>query len=494
PPAQSFVGSDEPLSYVVAIQNQEDELVAGTELAVQGTPGLSYQTVDGATCISCPAGSDWLLSVPDIPVGATQVITITAQTDSDLNGINAVTTNVGLVKGITVVDAAKTHLIDVSDPTLTINLPPGNVVNAANPTLAGTAADGNGSGVALVEVQPAGGSWQPASGTQSWSASLPAGSGTLAVDVRVTDHVGNVTTTSTAINYDNTPPTTTLNIPAYVGGSAGISGVATDPAPADAQVKMVAVQLDNATSSWQAATLYAANPDNSRDWVFNNFGSGDGAVRSWRVRVTDYADNVALTGWDTAVVDTIAPQITVNQYLSQVAPGGGVTTLGGTVTDGDNVAAASIVLYPAAGGSTEVNLTVTGDQWSYAPDLALGSYTLFVRALDDAGNEALSSAYALEVVGMADINFAGQIWSGTDMRLTWTDNDPACTYDVYRSTTPYGGYVLIANDLADPPYDDNGVIGDPALNYFYYVAMDCGMGTAVTKEVGEFDFAIEPGD
>jgi hypothetical protein len=272
-------------------------------------------------------------------------------------------------------------------------------VNGTQPIISGAADDGVGVGVNLVEVRVDGGAWQDAAGKNYWSASTTPGAGaTMLVEARINDYLGYSSIISQTFVLDSTPPTTTLTIPAYVGGSNGITGTATDPAPANAQVETVEVQLDDENEGWQLATLNPANPDDSRDWLFNIFGSGDGITQTFRVRVTDYAGNVATTGWETAVVDTIAPDLTVTYHASEVYDTGTDLTLQGIVTDGLGVNRVTVVAYPDAGGPTQIDVTPVGsDQWSFILDMPMGDYTLFVESEDDAGNIVNLGPYAVTV-------------------------------------------------------------------------------------------------
>jgi hypothetical protein len=79
-------------------------------------------------------------------------------------------------------------------------------------------------------------------------------------------------------------------------------------------------------------------------------------------------------------------------------------------------------------------------------------------------------------------------------RLTWTHTG-GCTYDVYESTTPYVFPGAPTYAGATSPYDVSNRLGDVNNNYVFQVRETCG-GTpsAISTEVGEFDFGITPGD
>jgi hypothetical protein len=84
----------------------------------------------------------------------------------------------------------------------------------------------------------------------------------------------------------------------------------------------------------------------------------------------------------------------------------------------------------------------------------------------------------------------------TTITLSWTHNEMNQAYQVHRATTPYfapapGTMQEIVT--AAPWSDDEVVIGNPAINYFYLVRATCGAAYADAGRVGEFDFALTPG-
>jgi hypothetical protein len=87
-----------------------------------------------------------------------------------------------------------------------------------------------------------------------------------------------------------------------------------------------------------------------------------------------------------------------------------------------------------------------------------------------------------------------------DLDLSWMpDPTTGCSYAVYQSTLPYffapdEGMVVATTGLLAATID--GVTGDTATNYFFQiVATDCvDAGSSVSNTVGEFDFAIVPGN
>ena len=420
PGAQTWLGDSTTVSYIANATNIGYETISGAQLVFTGTTGMSYSAVAGGTCVSC-AGSNWVVTLPDVALGASVMVTLTGATSADMSAINHVTTTVTLSQTATVATATQvSHAIDHVVPTGSFDQTPGSVINATERVVSGSA-DDSGSGVALVEVSTDGTNWAAASGTTAWSAALPnsrAVGSTINVQVRITDHLGNDVTLSQDVVPDDTAPTTTVNIPDFVGGGRAVTGVASDPAPTDAQVETVEIQLDDANSVWQVLGLDAANPDGSRDWLFNNFGTGDGEIRPMRLRATDYAGNITVTEWYSPVVDTIAPTLVITEHRQAVQVGDSAPVLIGTLADGggfgnlqavatDLISGTEIVLTPTVNNGRAVSIGWSVDVTS----LPIGEYSLELVASDLAGNVQTVGGFDVEVtetiptaVGLSDVS------------------------------------------------------------------------------------------
>ncbi len=87
---------------------------------------------------------------------------------------------------------------------------------------------------------------------------------------------------------------------------------------------------------------------------------------------------------------------------------------------------------------------------------------------------------------------------GNNVRLTWDAVIGATRYRVYRSTEahfiPSPGNVV--STMTASNYTDTGRIGDPNVNYFYVVTALAAQEreSLPSNAVGEFDFALLPGD
>lgn len=177
-----------------------------------------------------------------------------------------------------------TVTIDADKPTSTISgLSNGQYIRGNGvQTIGGNATDVT-SGVAGVAVKVNGGSFQPASGAESWAYNLAVTEGAYTLQSRATDAVGNVETPAAAItvNADSTAPAVTLNaLPATPirltrtgtnPWSATLSGTASDPTsggvasglPANGVEVRLQGQGDALGNGWQTATR------NGNTWSIN---------------------------------------------------------------------------------------------------------------------------------------------------------------------------------------------------------------------------------
>jgi hypothetical protein len=440
------------LRYEILLQNAEPSAIAGLTLVLTPTAGLNYASVSGATYVSTPGV--WTFSVPTIAAGGSQNVVVSAKLASDLSAITAVTTSMRLSAGSTPLTgppvAKLSHQVDGQAPTVTLDSLPGGAIAPGSYLFTGKADDGAGSGVALVSVSVDGGvTWLPAAGTLAWSALLatPA-SGTFTLKARAVDRCGHIGPVVTQVyNVDNTNPQISWTVPGVITTSlALLSGTTWDPAPVGAQVAHVDVQLDSAAAAWLAAAGPSQPQNGVQLWRWTwNTPQDDGVTHTLRAQAVDGVGKLADTGWQTTVVDVVAPQITVTthleaavlpddppavaesvgQSLGQGAESDGparwpslsvlssnsqvplpatalafTPILTGTVSDGAGVQAVRILVYDPLGGTFIREASLAGGVWEYAPDLAgwaVGSYALRVQAVDVHGNTSLKGPYLLDV-------------------------------------------------------------------------------------------------
>jgi len=182
------------LEYVISLNNLEDEGLADLVLDVFATDGLGFESVVGAACDVCPPlGDTWRLLVPSIETDASHNITLTGVLSDDLSGLATVSVFPTLKLSDTILSQVDiSHQLDNQPPTVEITGPPGPVIYTGLQTIAGTADDGTGSGMASVEYSLDGGDWYQATGTMYWSADInvPTDASTLEFRARAVDVCG----------------------------------------------------------------------------------------------------------------------------------------------------------------------------------------------------------------------------------------------------------------------------------------------------------------
>ncbi|MEM7797743.1 MAG: dockerin type I domain-containing protein [Chloroflexota bacterium] len=391
PGVQDTVSTNDTITYVANITSLESEPITGVQLVLTGTVGLSYKTITGVTSFSCPAPTSCTLNLPTIPAGGSQAVKITARTAANLSGISQITTTPLLRAQLPVplADLTRSHQVDITPPTVTITPNPGQVIGSGTQQVSGTADDGQGAGVSLVEVSTDGVNWQPATGTQSWTANIvaPAGS-TSTLYARATDYHGQISPVSTqTLVLDSVAPLITVTVPTLVGGSSftQINGEISDPAPAGAQVATVEAQLDRSTAPWENAAVYN-RIDGTQVFIYAwALPAEDGITHTIRFRATDFGGNVTTTAFSNVTVDTVAPRITVTSNTAASPVSG--PTLAGTLSEGDSIQSFSVSYYTLAGVRVVDQITPVNGSWSYSSGQPVGTYSMLLQVTDRAGNE-----------------------------------------------------------------------------------------------------------
>ena len=190
---------------------------------------------------------------------------------------------------VSAVDAAgntgwnnSTGYTDATPPTVAITaLTGGQTFTTATITVSGTASDNVGLSKVEVKVGESG-SWQTASGTTSWTASVTLASGSNTIYARATDTSGNPKETSVTVTYtpsDTTAPTIAITSPTdgqtFTTATITVSGTASDNVGlSKVEVKVGesgSWQTASGTTSWTASvtlasgsnTIYARATDTS---------------------------------------------------------------------------------------------------------------------------------------------------------------------------------------------------------------------------------------
>jgi hypothetical protein len=258
--------------------------------------------------------------------------------------------------------------VDTVAPELEITAPTEGAYVGGTVEVTWTVTDA-GSGVETVEVRLDGGTWTVASGSSETFSDLESGEHT--VDVRATDFVDNEATDSVTftVSIDTTAPTVAITSPTN-GSSLPSSSVTVTWAASDGTgsgIDTVEVKLDG--GAWTVVTT------SSRSFT----GLADGS-HTVSVRVTDNASNSATIGV-TFVVDTVDPTLTIT------SPEDGMDTRDTTVT-------VTWTCTDTGCGIDRIEVSIDGESYISVgtaserafTGLAVGDYTVDVRAYDKAGN------------------------------------------------------------------------------------------------------------
>ena len=490
PAEQDQIGAGKTISYAVTLTSLEDDDEPSLQLQVDATAGLTYQSVSGATTHNCSGATSCTIDVPTIPANGTQVVTITALTAGDLSSISQISTTVQLESGLPILDANGTlvHTIDSDAPTVTIRSNPGRAIGRGLRVVRGTADDGNGSGVAYVEVSTDGTTWQTARGTESWRLALNVpDTPTWTLYARAVDYQGRVSSIATVEKVrDITPPQILFTPPTgtsrathttiLLGGERFVlfEGTTTDSTPAAGQVETLSVQFDSESAAWQPGSIYAPQDDGSQSWAYAwQLPAEDGGTHQVRFRATDYGGNGTISDWQEIVVDTVAPAVTVSEYRPTVTEDRELPALSGTVTDGTGVNEIKALIYPETGGSIETALTVSNGEWSVVLDQqALGGYTILLAASDSAGNEQLLGPYTVTKLPFSNaapvaVNDSISTTVGTAVTIDVLANDTDGDFDtlsISSISAPANGSAQQSN--AQIVYTPNDrFVGDDSFTY-----------------------------
>ncbi|MCA9980625.1 MAG: hypothetical protein KDD89_07330, partial [Anaerolineales bacterium] len=372
----------------VSLFNLSETAADDVLLDVTGSTAVTYQAATGASCVVCPPAGALQLSVAEIAAGDTAVVTITAQLDADLTGLDAVSTTIALAsQSFNNEVSTIVHQLDLLPPQQRFDDVPGNAINGTIPRILGSSDDRAGIGLARVEYSQDQVSWATASGTNEWVIELPSQAGSTAeVYVRSIDLYGQTSgIISQTMVLDDIAPVITPTVPALVGGRgvAYLTGIASDPAPANAQVASVEIRFNNETT-WQTANLGDADANGARRWVYVwQLPLDDGVSHTYQYRATDYAGNVFTSTVYTTVVDRVAPALTLDTDLSGLTVENDILT--GTVADGREVSSLNIAIYAITGSGTVTNTAITPNpdgSWSYDLNLDAGMYTIVLNASD----------------------------------------------------------------------------------------------------------------
>ena len=314
-------------------------------------------------------------------------------------------------------------ILDNQAPTVAITTNGGaNFTTNATPlALAGTASDNFL--VSQVQWSDNGGSYSAATGTTSWTASVPLVAGANAIVVRATDGAGNQSTASITVTYSTTAPTVTITIPttnpSFVTGSSTITlgGTASDTTG----IKMIQYRLlpsvtyltATGTTSWNTGTI-TLSPGSNTIQILATDNASNTSTASLSVSYDNQPPNLAITG------PTSNP--TYNTNGSQVTLSGTVSAnLGATMTS---------VTWANAGNSTSGPANIVGGNWTSASaiNVVSGPQVITVTATDSVGNIATKTITVNVDLTAPTVSITNptspNIRNSTPVAVTFSASDP----------------------------------------------------------------------
>lgn len=212
-------GAGDEIDYVVNMTNREEITLTHLSLTFFASPGIEYESGEGAA-LSGP----WNFAVPDLAPGSHQVVTVTTRLADDLCDL-PIGDHVGvyvILSSLPPLLLSLNHNIDCEAPTITMTAP--SELDCTGAAVYGSASDGDGAGVALVEYRTAGSSaWLPASGTLFWEADMPQTvTDTWQVEVQALDKYGHTSeTVSAQLDVDQC---TDLALAKYLNTTTAVPG------------------------------------------------------------------------------------------------------------------------------------------------------------------------------------------------------------------------------------------------------------------------------
>ncbi len=257
-----------------------------------------------------------------------------------------------------------------------------------------------GSGVASSEVSVGGAPYE--------SSVTIATEGWYAVDILTTDQAGHTASSSTGVGVDNTAPVLHMDTSGTVGlgGWYVSSTVTSTESGTDALSGIGSRQHQVDGGAWQSGASA------------NVIGEGTHNV-NWQV--TDLAGNTATLS-QTINIDSLGPA----SVFTSPPDGSTVTTNGALNMHGSSADATSGLRgaeISLNGGTTWSNLVLIGGSWHYSWDTRTvpnGTYTVLVRAADNAGNLETTAQIMVIVDNegpRVDITEQWMIWETASLRV-----------------------------------------------------------------------------
>jgi hypothetical protein len=205
--------------------------------------------------------------------------------------------------------------------------------------------------------------------------------GTHSLTYRAYDNAGNLSTSSSTVRVDTTPPSFNTS----TTGTSGIAGwyvseATTSISASDGLSGVDHIEYNQNGAGWQTGS---------------SFTSGEG-VNLVSLRVYDEAGNVS-NGSMTVKVDTVPPTSSFSEQSGNDVASG-IINLNGTSSDASS--GLQFVEVSMDGGMSWNAATLSGSTWSYDWDTTStsnGTYTVLVRAGDTVGNLENPVPYTLSI-------------------------------------------------------------------------------------------------
>ncbi len=253
--------------------------------------------------------------------------------------------------------------------------------------------------------------WLDASGTTSWTYSLPALSDGKAylVKARSIDKAGNGSTVAAdSFTFDTTNPTVTINgIADFVSALAQTSGSASDTSPGQVDKVQVAVRNTSDNTYWDGSSWVVTetwlDASGTTSWTYSMPALSDSKAYTVKARSIDRAGNESTVASDSFTFDTTNPTVTISDIADFVSP---LAQTSGSAADTSpgQVDKVQVVVRNTSDNTywdgsswvaTETWLDASGTaSWTYSmPALSDGkAYTVKAKSIDKAGNGSTVAA------------------------------------------------------------------------------------------------------
>ncbi len=294
---------------------------------------------------------------------------------------------------------ANTFTVDTTAPAVTVTAPAnGSLTNSGTPTLSGAAGNATGDS-ATVTVRVYNGSGTggtllqtlaPTRTAATWSATAAMlAQGTYTVQATQTDSAGNTgSSTANTFTVDTTAPAVTVTAPANGSftnsGTPTLSGAAGN-ATGDSATVTVRVYNGSGTGGTLLQTLAPTRTAATWSATAAMLAQGTYTVQATQ---TDSAGNTGSSTANTFTVDTASPSVTIGSITQSGNSGSGNIPV--TANESGTV---EYVICPgtvttACGSMTSVSVSAGIAQQVAYSGLRNSTQTVFVKAVDQAGNQS----------------------------------------------------------------------------------------------------------